>query len=442
VSVVFIQLILNINNRKISDIITLMNENKTIIKYIYLPVIAVLIFVTGIFVGKNSASAWYFQVLDATKPENVDFSPVWKVWHILDAKFVPPVDPDKKLGDKEKIQERVWGMAQGLAASTGDPYTVFMPPSDNKIFNEDISGEFEGVGMEITIKNGVLTVVSPLKGAPAEKAGIKAGDIITKIDGKSTENLSLDKAVKLIRGPKGTEVELEILREGESDFIKIKVKRDKIKIPVIETKKLDNGIFVIELMSFTENSPQLFKNALVEFINSKSDKLILDLRGNPGGYLEAAVDIASWFLEPGALVVTEDFAGKRPNIERRSKGYNIFPNGLNMVVLIDKGSASASEILAGSLKAHNKAKLVGRQSFGKGSVQELIKVTKDTSLKVTIARWVLPDGTRISGKGIKPDIEVELPDKKEMICDSNKVKEFKEKDAILDRAIQYLKSGK
>jgi carboxyl-terminal processing protease len=339
-----------------------------------------------------------------TQPENVDFSPVWRAWHELAARYVPGAN-----GTSTPVtdQDKVWGMIQGLAASYGDPYTVFLPPSEAEIFNDDISGSFEGVGMEIANRDGVLTVVSPLKGTPASEAGIRSGDIIVSIDGVSTKDISVDGAVRRIRGEKGTPVTFEIAREGEADLIEITVTRDVIDIPTIETELRSDGTFVIELLSFTAVSPELFRNALQEFVDSGSDELVLDLRGNPGGYLEAAVDMASWFLPAGKVVVTEDYGGNRDQVVHRSRGYDVFNDNLKMVILVDGGSASASEILAGALQQHGIAKLVGSKTFGKGSVQELIEITGDTSLKVTVARWLSPNGTQIPHEGITPDIEVE-----------------------------------
>ncbi len=409
--------------------------------FLNLLIVVVFVFVIGFVSGQKSADAGIIYILNDKQPEDVDFSPVWKVWHVIDAKFVPTktsTSTDEQ--NVDDLQARVWGMAEGLAASLGDPYTVFLPPADNKIFNEDISGHFEGVGMVIEIKDGILTVVSPLKNTPAYNAGIKAGDKILEIDGVSTEGMSIDEAVKKIRGKKGTKVKLKIYREGEEPF-EVEVVRDRIEIPVLETEKLEKDkIFVISLHSFTENSPAKFGQALAEFINSGYDKLILDLRGNPGGYLDAAVDIASWFLPKGAVVVTEDFGDKRPPLVHRSKGYDSVLAGKEVVVLIDKGSASASEILAGALKAYGRATIIGTNSFGKGSVQELIPITNDTSLKVTIARFLLPDGSWIMEKGIKPDIEVEFPEKEELICNPDKRKEFEERDLYIEKAQEFFKN--
>ncbi len=400
-----------------------------------------LVFFLGFALGKSSkvnAKLNYFY--DSSQPEKVDFSPVWKVWHVIDEKFVPtkPATSTATFGTEDSQEKRIWGMAQGLAASLQDPYTVFLPPRENKLFNEDIQGAFEGVGMEIAIRDGVLTVVSPLKDTPAFKAGIKAGDKIIKINGQDTKGMDIQSAVDKIRGKKGTKVIFEILRENEPKLLKIEVIRDTINIPTIETSKKGKDVFVIELMSFTAESPKLFAEALKEFINSKRKYLIIDLRGNPGGYLDASVDIASWFLPKGAVVVTEDFGEKRSQIIHRSRGNDIFKDK-KIVVLIDKGSASAAEILAGALRAHKVAKLIGTNSFGKGSVQELVPITNGTSLKVTVARWILPDGSWIMGDGLKPDIEVKFPDKKELICNPEKRKEFESKDIIMDRALEYFK---
>ncbi len=421
---------------------------KKILKYkkqMAVTLLAALVFTSGFALGQNTASARIISVFSSKKPENVDFSPVWTVWNVLNEKFVPAQIPNSdknNLSEGEKVQNRIWGMAKGLVASLGDPYTVFLPPSENKTFNEDIKGEFEGVGMEVAIKDGILTVVSPLKDSPAEKAGIKANDKVVKIDGVSTEDMSIQDAVYRIRGKAGTTVMLEVAREGESELIKIPIVRAKIKIPTIETEKRADGIFVISLFSFTQESPVLFRDALVEFINSKYDKLIIDLRGNPGGYLDAAVDIASWFLPKGAVVVTEDFGDKRPEQVYRSKGNNLFTDKLKLVILTNKGSASASEILAGALRAHKRAKIIGTNSFGKGSVQELVPITPDTSLKVTVARWVLPDETWIGGEGLKPDIEVKFPTKEELMKNPDKLKELEDKDLIMEEAVKYLKSLK
>ena len=336
------------------------------------------------------------------QPLNVDFEPFWKAWNLINDKYVPASTTTKTVGDQEKI----WGAIEGLTDSLGDPYTVFFPPVESKLFEAEVRGNFEGLGMEIVAQDGAITVIAPLKDSPAAIAGILAGDRIIKIDDKETSNLSTEDAVQLIRGPKGTSVTLTIFREGEKEPFETKVIRGVIDIPTINTEELPSGIFLIELYSFSAQSPNLFRAALREFILSNNDKLILDLRGNPGGYLEAAIDMASWFLPPNKVVVREDFGKSGDEKVYRSKGYDIFSDELKFVILVDGGSASASEILAGALAEHGRATLVGTKTFGKGSVQELINITPDTSLKVTIARWLTPNGLSISQDGIEPEFNV------------------------------------
>jgi carboxyl-terminal processing protease len=340
---------------------------------------------------------------DTGQPLTVDFTPFWKAWNLLNEKYVATKGTSTKPVTE---QDKVWGAIKGLTEAYGDPYTTFFPPVESKDFQSHISGNFEGIGMEVGLKDGIITVVAPLKDTPAYKAGIKAGDKILKINDTLTSSITIDEAVNLIRGEKGTSVRLTLLSENTKEPREVKVVRDVINIPTIDTVDRKDGVFVIQLYNFSENSAALFRNALVKFANSKSDKLVLDLRGNPGGYLEAAVDMASWFLPADKIVVQEDAGGHGEDIVYKSKGYNVFSNKLKMVILVDGGSASASEILAGALQEHGIAKLIGTKTFGKGSVQELMNLTPDTSLKITIARWLTPNGNSISEQGLKPDIEV------------------------------------
>ncbi len=370
----------------------------------YSALIALAIFIFGVYIG--SANRPEIQkvvgVSDKQNPADIqtDFSPFWKVWNLLDEK-----NPD---APKESNQDKIYGAISGLVNSLGDPYTEFFTPDEAKMFESDIAGNFTGVGMEVGVKNGALTVIAPLKDTPAYYAGIKSGDIVLKIDGKDTSSMSVDEAIKLIRGPKGTIVTLSIFREGFKEPKDISITRDVINAPILDTEQRPDGIFVIHLYSFSANSASLFRNALQKFSNSGADKLILDLRGNPGGYLEAAVDMASWFLPAGKPVVIEDYGGNQKETIYRGRGYDVFNNNLKMAILIDGGSASASEILSGALRDYGKAVLVGEQSFGKGSVQEVEQVTPDTILKVTVAKWLTPNGISISKKGLTPDFAVPI----------------------------------
>jgi len=361
---------------------------------------------------------------DATVSKEADLEPFWKVWNAIDAKY-----PD---ASKVDAQTRVQGAIAGLVDSLGDPYSVFFNPEDTKSFQEDIAGNFTGVGMEIDMKDKILTVVAPLKNTPAYKAGILSGDKILKIDDTITSDISVDKAVKLIRGPKGTTVKLTVYREGDDEPLEFKIIRDTINVPTLDTEARSDGIFVIKLHSFSANSADLFRGAIKEFYKSKSDKLLLDLRSNPGGYLDAAVDISSWFLANGKPVIIEDYGNGKEQQIYRSSGYDLFNDKLKFVILIDGGSASASEIVAGAMQDYGKAVLVGEQSYGKGSVQEVVEVTPDTLFKVTVAKWLTPKGTSISEKGLTPDHKVEMTN--EDLKDK--------KDPQMNKAVELLLSGK
>lgn len=380
-------------------------QNKKIITF---AVPALLIFLMGFFAGRaylpDEAKIKNVANKDGGDITNVDFAPFWKAWQVINEKYVPTNGTST---EKVSDQDRVWGAISGMAASLGDPYTTFFPPVEAKNFEEEISGNFEGVGMEVGIRDNTLTVVAPLKNTPAYRAGIKSGDKILKIDDTLTNNLSTEEAVKLIKGKKGTSVKFTLMREGSDEPIEISVVRDVIDIPTIDTET-KGDVFIIHLYNFSAISANLFRNSLREFVESGKPKLIIDLRGNPGGYLEAAIDMASWFLPAGKTIVQEDFRNKTDNNIFRSKGYNIFNDNLKIAVLIDGGSASASEILSGALQENGRAVIVGSQSFGKGSVQELVKITDDTSLKVTIAKWLTPNGNSISHGGITPDVVVKF----------------------------------
>ncbi|MEO6536353.1 MAG: S41 family peptidase [Candidatus Paceibacterota bacterium] len=394
--------------------------------------VLVLGFAGGLTVGAAGGSKVLSNVpllsdgLNSTPDQSLDFADFWKVYNTLQTKFVQTHASTTTATNKDKV----YGAIQGLVASYGDPYTVFFPPEQSKQFNDTIAGNFSGVGMEIGInKDKVLTVIAPLKGTPAEKAGILAGDTVLAIDGKSTEGISTDEAVKLIRGKKGTVVTFTILRNGATS--KIPITRDTIQVPTIDNSyDAKTGIYTIALYEFSGTSANLFENAFKDFKASGSRKLIIDLRGNPGGYLSSAVSMASHFLPKGSVVVTEDYKGNQENTVHRSSGSGGLPNGTKVVILIDQGSASASEILAGALQDTKTATLIGTRSFGKGSVQELVNVG-DASLKVTVARWLTPLGRSISDGGLTPDIQSSTTP--ELIA--------AKRDVQKERAIQFLTTG-
>ncbi|MFA5131923.1 MAG: S41 family peptidase [Candidatus Paceibacterota bacterium] len=328
-------------------------------------------------------------------------------------------------------KELEYGMIKGYVESYKDPYTVFFPPAEAKSFTENVQGSFGGVGMNVGMKDGNIVVISPLKDSPAMKAGIKAGDIITAVNDKNMVGLSSDEAVNLIRGPIDTSVKITVLHTGGKAVTDITIVRKEIKIPTIDTET-KNGVFVIHLYNFSAESPALFGGALNSFLTSKLKYLVIDLRGNPGGYLEAAVNMASYFLKDGAVVVSERQGKDELVVNHRSTGIRALEASTKVVVLIDGGSASASEILAGALKDSAGAKIVGEKSFGKGSVQELVNFDDGSSLKVTIAKWYTPNGVNISVNGIKPDVE-------SVATTTVKGKDGKPLDVQLLKAIEVVK---
>lgn len=329
------------------------------------------------------------------------------------------------------VKELEYGMIRGYVESFKDPYTVFMPPKEAKSFAENVKGSFGGVGMTVGMKEGNIVVIAPLKDSPAMKAGVKAGDIITAVDKKNVVGMTSEEAVTYIRGELDTPVTLTLLHPGDKATRDITIIRKEIKIPTIDTEK-KSGVFILRLYNFSAESPDLFRNAMNEFLQSGLSHLIIDLRGNPGGYLEAAVNMASYFLREGQVVVSEKQGKVEAQINHRSTGIIGLPSATKVVVIVDNGSASASEILAGALKDHSVAKVVGVKSFGKGSVQELINLEDGASLKVTIAKWFTPNGVNISEQGITPDVEVQA-------TTSMKLKDGTIRDMQLEKAIEVVK---
>lgn len=333
--------------------------------------------------------------------ERPDLAEFWKVWSLMDEKFA-----NASSTETLTAQERMQGAIDGLVDSFGDPYTVYLPPAEAASFNDDVSGNFSGVGMEVGLREGLVTVISPLPDTPAQRAGIVSGDVIVKIDEKSAEDMRIDEAVKLIRGEQGTVVTLQIFREGELEFLTIPITRDTIDIPTVKTEQVGDA-FIIALYSFNALADTEMQKALQEYTNSGATKLIFDVRGNPGGFLQSAVSIASYFLPAGKVVVKEEFGDESKNDVFRSRGRQIqLFTPADLVVLVDGGSASAAEILAGALQDHKVATVIGSQTFGKGSVQELVGLDGGASLKVTVARWLTPNGTSISNGGLTPDISI------------------------------------
>ncbi|MBI2439646.1 MAG: S41 family peptidase [Candidatus Moranbacteria bacterium] len=338
-------------------------------------------------------------IINKENKENViDFALFWKVWGILKEKYVD--------NDTLDARELFYGAIDGMLAATGDPYTTFFDPEENKEFQEDISGTFEGIGAEMGIKNDILIIIAPLEGMPAEKAGLLAGDKILKINGETTVNMSIEEAVKKIRGPKGTPVELNIFRNGDEESRTLTVTRDIVLVKSVRFEMRED-IAVIRVSRFGEDTEKEFQAAVKQTKERAAKKVILDLRNNPGGFLDTAIEMASMMLPSGKVIVIEEDGTKKQK-EMRARGGDVLST-LPTVMLINEGSASASEILAGALRENREnVTLVGKKSFGKGSVQELVSVNRETAVKITVARWLTPKGSQINNVGITPDIEISL----------------------------------
>lgn len=372
--------------------------------YVNLMMIVLLItgFISGLLLENNfdlvdKKGNVFISDISKGNSAEFDMSLFWEAYHILKKGYykAEKLDPTKSL----------YGAIQGMTRSLEDPYTEFLEPSLAQRFYDDISGEFSGIGVEIGVRNGILTVVAPLEGTPAKLAGLKAGDKILKIDDKETQEMTLENAVRLIRGKEGTAVRLLIFRDDFKEAKEFTIVRQRIKIPVYSLSQPKEGVYYLKLFNFNENSAREFSKAGREMAgNNKLKGLILDLRNNPGGLLEASVEIAGWFLPKDKIVTSEV---KLEKVLRNF--YSPGPGSLGkikIVILINGGTASAAEILAGALKDHLDAYIIGQKSFGKGSIQTLERLRDGSSLKYTIAEWSRPSGKLINNKGILPDLEI------------------------------------
>ena len=382
-----------------------------------------LIFLIGAMLVNFGLGIWFGKsqvICSVCPPEDLDFSLFWESWRVLQEKYVE--------SEKFSTQEMIYGAISGMVKSLEDPYTLFLSPEQSKRFSENISGEFEGVGMEIGIRKGELQVIAPLEGTPAQKAGLRAGDKIIKIDDTPTSDIIIEEAVDLIRGPKGTEVTLTIFRKDWGESREIKVKRAVIEIPSLKWELKEEDIAYIQLYHFTKKAKFDFRNTALEIINSPAKRIILDLRNNPGGYLEIAQNIADWFLERDQIVVIEDFGEGQQKEYKTERTGSFF--GYPIVCLINQGSASASEILAGALRDNREIILIGERSFGKGSVQELTSLRDGSNLKITIAKWLTPKGELITDVGLEPDIKIEMTEE-----------DYQEgRDPQLEKAMEIIKN--
>ncbi|OGK09371.1 hypothetical protein A2767_00950 [Candidatus Roizmanbacteria bacterium RIFCSPHIGHO2_01_FULL_35_10] len=408
---------------------------KKITKIILLLSFAVLLFGMGFKLGEsknkptltNKFNGDFININPSVNSaKDLNFTLFWDAWSVLEDKFI----------DKSKIipQKMFYGAIKGMVSSLDDPYTFFLTPEENKETKNDLAGKFEGIGAQLGLKDNRIVIIAPLKNSPALKAGVKAGDFINEVDNQSTKNWTLPQAVSKIRGPKGTKVKLTLEREIKE--FEVDIMRDQIKIDSVELsyeKKGNKTLALLKLNQFGDNTNDEWDKAVDEIADKWRGEeikgMILDLRDNPGGYLEGSVYLASEFLETGKIVV------KQTSTVQNEKIYEVHRKGklldIPLVVLINKGSASASEILAGTLRDYKRAKLVGEKSFGKGSVQEATNLKDGAGLHITVAKWILPEGDWINGKGIEPDIKVE-----------NKTKEGtspdRKSDLQLDKAVEQM----
>jgi len=398
-------------------------DNKNLTKKISQIVVAILVVIGVYFLGYFRGhqdlifeKGYIPKILNKEqgKPKDLDFSLFWDVWNRIEEKYPGQLDR----------QKMIYGAIQGLVEGVGDPYSVFMDPTLNKEFLSEIEGSFEGIGAEVSIKNGKLTIVAPLENSPSAKAGIKAGDLVLKIDGVDTEGMGIDEAITKIRGSKGSKVTLTIQRDNEAPR-DIEMIRETIEVKSVKYEIKDN-IAIIEVSQFGGDTVDLMNQAADDINNKNVKGIVLDLRNNPGGYLDSAVDVASFFIKDG-LVVSEEYKdGKRD--EFKANG-NAKLAGKPLVVLINEGSASAAEIVAGAIQDHKVGRIIGKNSFGKGSVQDLEEFGDGSGLRLTVAKWLTPSGRYINSEGIKTDIEVSITSQDEAAG----------RDPQLERAIKELK---
>ena len=382
----------------------------------------VLVFGSGYKLGEYKNRFTSLQPTTYNQQPNINFGLFWDTWSKLQERYV-----DQKKIDPKKMY---YGAIKGMVASVEDPYTFFLTPEENKQTKDDLGGKFEGIGAQLGLKDNRIVIIAPLKKSPAEMAGVKAGDIINKVDDVSTKNWTLTQAVSKIRGPKNTKVKLTLERNNKE--IVVTIVRQQIIIASVELS-YDKNIAVLKVNQFGDNTNDEWNKAVDEikskWLNKQIKGLVLDLRDNPGGYLESSVYLASEFLPLGKLVVKQEatlYGDKEYRVSKIGKLQDI-----PLSILIDKGSASASEILAGALRDHKRAQLIGEKSFGKGSVQEALDLKEGAGLHVTVAKWILPNGDWINSKGIEPKIKI-----------INEIKEgntiTKEADKQLEKAIEIL----
>jgi carboxyl-terminal processing protease len=364
----------------------------------------ILVFAFGIWVGQNVALPFggdrgpIFSVLNKKAPNKitVDFDPFWETWEAVTTDYLErtKIDPQKLL----------YGAIGGMVDAVGDPYTVFLDPDQNREFELSLSGTYEGVGIELDVRNDQLVVVAPIEGTPAQKAGVASGDKILEIDGISTATLTIQESVQKMRGAAGTSVVLRLQRDKRA--FDVKLTRAKITLKSVEFEDLGGGIAKLKIIRFGDNTLSQWNEAVNKVVAGGFTKVILDLRNNPGGRLDHSISVAGDFVAKGSVILQQEKASGKKQPFRSSEEAKLLDT--KVTVLINKGSASASEIVAGALRDLRSVKLVGETTFGKGTIQTVADISEGAGLHITIAKWLTPDGTWVNQKGLKPDIEVKL----------------------------------
>lgn len=369
------------------------------------------VFYSGFLFGRGDIS------VGSTQGRPASFNLFWRVWDLLGEKYDGELDHSKL----------IYGAISGLVKATGDDYSAFYTPEETEALQEDLSGNFEGIGAELTVKESKIMIVAPLSGSPAEQAGLKAGDEIIKIDGKEAIGLSLQEAVSKIRGPKGSTVNLTV-QSGEEKSRDVKITRDTINVSSVKWSEKD-GVGYIQLTRFAEDTYGLLQQAEAELTGKGITKYVIDLRNNPGGYLDVSVDVASEFMDSGAVVIEKNRKGLSKTKSAKPGG-KLADSKYEILILVNEGSASASEIVAGAVKDNKRGTIAGEKTFGKGSVQELLNLDGGATLKITTARWYTPNGTNISEQGIEPDVKM-VPLSED---------ESEGTDSQLDQALEYVRA--